>query len=275
MVLCKNCHCEIEDNKIILHERFCIQNIKFCEECKEGILKDEYEEHCLSHKNKEKEQEKEKKEEKGQEKEQNKEQEKDKKEDLSNELSNLQLSKEASDKIMKKVLSSKIGCQFCGQLFGYEELEDHEVKCDSRIIVCSLCKSSMANKDLEAHIFSVHGNLIENSERNDLCLDRMTSEEQIQYAINLSKQEMIKNNQIDNQKEKINVKEYTNKKEELNINKKTSSEDNTNLNLLPKNNSYKFDYDEIDNEYEREIYEEEMKNFGEDEDNKDNNNNNN
>ena len=50
MVLCPNCHCEIDDSKIFLHERFCVQNIKYCELCQEGIIIEEYEEHCQNHK---------------------------------------------------------------------------------------------------------------------------------------------------------------------------------------------------------------------------------
>ena len=51
MVFCTNCHCDIEDSKMFLHQRFCIQNIKYCEECKEGIIIEEFEEHCKNHKN--------------------------------------------------------------------------------------------------------------------------------------------------------------------------------------------------------------------------------
>ena len=48
-----NCHTNIEDSKVVLHERFCLQNITYCEKCKEGIIKEVYEEHCLEHENSE------------------------------------------------------------------------------------------------------------------------------------------------------------------------------------------------------------------------------
>ena len=50
MVKCSNCHCDIDQSKMFLHERFCFQNIKYCEICQEGIIKEEFEEHCENHK---------------------------------------------------------------------------------------------------------------------------------------------------------------------------------------------------------------------------------
>jgi len=49
MVFCSNCQSEIEDNKMILHERFCKMNIKYCFQCKEKIPIEEYEEHIKNH----------------------------------------------------------------------------------------------------------------------------------------------------------------------------------------------------------------------------------
>ena len=50
MVFCSNCHCDIDESKFFLHHRFCVQNIKYCEQCEEGIVIEEYEEHCKNHK---------------------------------------------------------------------------------------------------------------------------------------------------------------------------------------------------------------------------------
>ena len=52
MVKCPNCRAEIDDSKMFLHERFCFQNIKYCEKCKEGIIKEEFDEHLEKHKSK-------------------------------------------------------------------------------------------------------------------------------------------------------------------------------------------------------------------------------
>ena len=44
MVLCTNCHIDIDESKIILHQRFCFQNIKYCDKCKEGFPIEEFDE---------------------------------------------------------------------------------------------------------------------------------------------------------------------------------------------------------------------------------------
>ena len=49
MVKCSNCQCDIEESKMMLHERFCIQNIKYCNICQVAIIKEEYDEHCENH----------------------------------------------------------------------------------------------------------------------------------------------------------------------------------------------------------------------------------
>ena len=49
MPKCSNCQCDIEESKIFLHERFCKENIKYCELCKEAIIKEEFEDHLLEH----------------------------------------------------------------------------------------------------------------------------------------------------------------------------------------------------------------------------------
>ena len=49
MVICSNCHIEIDDAKIVLHERFCIQNIKYCATCQEGFPIEEFDEHLAGH----------------------------------------------------------------------------------------------------------------------------------------------------------------------------------------------------------------------------------
>ena len=49
MQKCSNCHIELEGIKLINHEKYCIQNIKYCDKCKQAIPKDEFEEHLSGH----------------------------------------------------------------------------------------------------------------------------------------------------------------------------------------------------------------------------------
>ena len=241
MVKCSNCHCEIEDSKIILHERFCIQNIKYCDICKEAIIKEEYDEHCLNH---------------------NKNSLEMKKEDSE---------EDRNSRSLQRVMSSKVACEFCGLFLGYSELEEHEEMCGARSTNCKICGKNLIFKNLENHIQSVHGinnsiykeydpelnnnfepknnlnqknsNLIENKNLNELDLSKMTSEEQIQYALALSAQQYNSNLNKDNNSNKNSGKS----KEMKDTAKKSSSG---------------IDYDEIEDEYERQMYEEKMKNFG-------------
>ena len=227
MVICSNCHCEIEDAKMILHERFCIQNIKYCELCKEAIVKEEYEEHCLEHNDPLKV----------------------KKEDSQ---------EEKDSRSLQRVMSSKVACQYCGYFCGYTELEEHEEMCGARTTNCKICQQNCLYKNLEKHLLSAHGitndaykeydsGLNNNFQPNKNVgqqkqnfkgnltedqLRRMTSDEQIQYVLAVSKQENNSNNK--------------------------NNKGNSNSKDMP---SSGINYDEIENEYERQMYEDEMKNY--------------
>jgi len=48
-VKCKNCHQEISESKIFLHEGFCLRNNKLCPECDKIFLIKEFEEHIKTH----------------------------------------------------------------------------------------------------------------------------------------------------------------------------------------------------------------------------------
>ena len=48
-IKCKNCHQNILESKIFLHEGFCLRNNKLCPECDKVFLIQEYEEHLKSH----------------------------------------------------------------------------------------------------------------------------------------------------------------------------------------------------------------------------------
>ena len=239
MVKCSNCHCEIEDSKMILHERFCKQNIKYCDICKEGVIKEEYEEHCLSHN----------------------------KDNNQNEVKELDPEEERNNRSLQRVMSSKVACDYCGLFLGFTELEEHEEMCGARSTKCKICGYNTLFKNLKDHLISVHGidenvykeydSGINNNNSNNVDLNknvskpninynnpkcelseadlqRMTSEEQIEYALALSQKNKNNNNLNNNNNNKVDI---------------------------PKKSSSGIDYDEIDNEYERQMYEEEMRNF--------------
>ena len=194
MVKCNNCKCEIEEYKKFLHERLCSQNIKYCDICKEGIIKEEYEEHCLEHNNKKEEEIK------------------------------INTEEEKNSLSLKKVQSSKIGCQYCGFFLSFDELTEHEEICGSRTTECKICKKFVVIKNFENHILIEHGfdkeiydeyivdnnneyivddnndlnnNFDKNKNPNDLwlkeelslnSLSKMTSDQQLAYALSLSMQ---------------------------------------------------------------------------------------
>ena len=223
MVKCSNCRAEIDDSKIFLHERFCFQNIKYCEKWKEGIVKEEFDEHLEKHKSKEIPE------------------------------NNNSSEKERNDITLKRVESSKIGCPYCGFLLSYSEYEEHLEMCGARTTKCKMCGKSLLYKNLDAHIKSEHnlendvykqldsGSInnfdsykIQKPNLNELDLKNMSSSEQLAYAISLSEQQQFNENK---------TKEINSKPTDL------------------KKKSTSFDLDALDNEYERQMYEEEMKNL--------------
>ena len=251
MVLCSNCHCDIDESKMFLHQRFCIQNIKYCEQCQVGVIIEEYEEHLQSHNN-------------------------------NNSSNSQKLSKDESNELtLKRVQSSKIGCQYCGFLCGFGDIEEHEAMCGARSTNCKQCGKRLLIKDLKPHIEKEHklnmenyqnmdsksfdsSNLINNNSNNNynsglygnlanLDLKRMTTDEEIAYALALSEED-----------ERRRQEKEKKEKEKNKNNPKVSDNFQKNNNLdMKKKPSEKIDYDELDYEYEKEMYEEEMKNFDE------------
>ena len=252
MVLCPNCHCDIDESKMFLHQRFCIQNIKYCEQCQVGVIIDEFEEHLQSH---------------------------------NNNNNSQKLSKDKSDELtLKRVESSKIGCQYCGFLCGFSDLEEHESFCGARSTNCKQCGKRLLIKELKQHLeiqhklnlesyqnlqsksFDSNNNLNNKSNNNssslygnlaNLDLKRMTTDEEIAYALALSEEDELK------RQEKLK-KEREQEKEKNKYNPKVSDNFQKNNNLdVKKKPSEKIDYDELEYEYEKEMYEEELKNFEE------------
>lgn len=263
MPKCSNCHCDIEDSKMVLHERFCLQNITYCEICKEGIIKDEYEEHCLEHENSGAKDEK---------------------------------PQEEKDKLsLKRVESTKIQCQFCGLFLSFGEVTEHEDMCGSRTTKCKLCGERTIFKNLENHAFAEHGltlalykecdslvlsdglsslNLNDNkpndynynkSNSNDLSLNNLTSSEQIAYAIAISEQEQAlyqnKNAEKGSKSKEKDIKKEVGKEVKKGDAKDDKKEKVDNVLNLPKKNSSKIDYDEIEYEYQKQMYEDEIRNM--------------
>ena len=236
MVLCTNCHCDIEESKMFLHQRFCIQNIKYCEQCKEGIIIEEYEEHCKNH---------------------------------NQTIDEKAPSKEIKDSLtLTRVESSKIGCEYCGYFCSYKDLEEHEAMCGARTTNCKKCGKNLLIKNLKEHIEKEHNLKMDNYKEmvsgsinfdnnkdnssafygnfENFGFKRMTTDEEIAYALQLSEEEEQRR-----QQEQKNTN--NNKNNSSNIYKKNFS--------LKKEKSEKIDYDEMEYEYEKQLYEEEMNNF--------------
>ena len=121
MPKCKNCHIDLDGIRLINHEKYCIQNIKYCEKCQQAIPKDEFEEH------------------------------------LSNHLSRIQ-SKEIKNEEKKeennliKEESAKLQCEFCEQLLSLDLVEEHEKMCGSRTDNCINCGKLIRKKDMKNHL---------------------------------------------------------------------------------------------------------------------------
>ena len=135
MPICSNCHIEIEPSKIVLHERFCSQNMKYCSTCKEAFPKEEFEEHLANH--------------------------------LSRKPS--QLSQEEKNiETLKRCYSSKVACEFCGLFLNYNDLVEHEEMCGARTTQCGICKKNMLYRDLKNHMKTKHNIVANNNMTSEL-----------------------------------------------------------------------------------------------------------
>ena len=135
MPVCSNCFIEIEPSKIVLHERFCSQNMKYCSTCKEAFPKEEFEEHLANH--------------------------------LSRKPS--QLSQEEKNiETLKRCYSSKVACEFCGLFLNYNDLVEHEEMCGARTTQCGICKKNMLYRDLKNHMKTKHNIVANNNMTSEL-----------------------------------------------------------------------------------------------------------
>ena len=123
MPKCSNCHIDIDPLKMVLHERFCLQNMKYCSTCKEAFPKEEFEEHLQNH--------------------------------LSRKPSQLS-QEEKNNETLKRCESSKVACEYCGLFLNYNDLIDHEDMCGARTTQCGICKEKMLYKNLKNHMKLKH-----------------------------------------------------------------------------------------------------------------------
>ena len=155
------------------------------------------------------------------------------------------------------------------------EIEEHEKMCGARSTKCKICNKNMTYIQLKNHLKEFHNlnkyeydnlqisnknsyNLFNeklNGNLNDVDLAKMSSDEQLAYAISLSQnQDIIKNNLG-------NLKNEDSK----NIDKKTENEkiNKTDDNVLRKqtDDSLDINFDDVENEMEKYYYEEEAKEY--------------
>ena len=221
MPKCSNCHIELDGIKLSIHEKYCIENMKYCETCKQAIPKEEFEEHLNGHLSRQ--QSKEIKNE-------------EKKED--------QIEKE-KDQFLHKMSSEKISCQYCGDFKSLDLLKEHEEMCGARTENCIYCNKLITRKNMKKHLEDCQK---QNKNNNDLQhltssdLYKLDEDEQIARAMQESLNDIPKNNNNLN-----NNKDYSN-----NYYYKQSI-DNNNLNYQKSLNSLQSG--EIDYEYEKQMEE--------------------
>ena len=57
---------------------------------------------------------------------------------------------------LKKLESSKIGCQYCGLMLSFSEYLEHEEACGSRTQECPDCQNLIMTKDFVDHVYAFH-----------------------------------------------------------------------------------------------------------------------
>ena len=130
MKTCPNCHIELDNMKLLIHERYCRENIKYCAQCKEAIPKEEFEEHINNHLSRKNTKE-------------------IKKEDNKEEKNNKE---EIKKEVIKREESERIECQYCGELMSYKLLDEHEEICGSRTDDCDICGKIVLKRKMKNHL---------------------------------------------------------------------------------------------------------------------------
>ena len=187
-IKCKNCHQNISESKMFLHEGFCLKNNKLCPECNKVFLIKEFEEHFKTHNIK-----------------------KEKPHPISEHRKNCHHDKKTNKKEEKKTqikLDDNLGlhqCIYCTNMF--EDLQKHLEECEIK-------------KMIEKENAQYYSNL-EARKKLDYDLAQKLSKEKI---MDISKDEQIAKELQNNMKPLIDI----NKDEEmaLNLQKQFQMENN-------------------------------------------------
>ena len=193
-------------------------------------------------------------------------------------------------------MSSKIDCEYCGNSLSIDEIEDHEIMCSSRSTQCKICQQEMIIMDLREHLKAFHGidkhtyaenipniDILNNQLKNrfppklsDLDLKDLSSSQQLEYALKLSKKEAEKYNYPAQEEKKEtengsqpDLSKLTEKQQiayaiaQSAIEAKEAENKNKKIDEYKDNlqNSISIDFDEVSNEMEKYLYEEEMNNY--------------
>lgn len=236
-VECSNCHEQICSTKILLHERMCKFNVKYCNECKEVFEIDEYDDHVKTH-----------------------ELNKNRQEFTPEEMS---LKKKKSIDMIKRLESKHIDCRYCGLNLSLDNILSHEEQCGARTKECNHCHQLLLFKNYKSHLESKHNITLDNNNneipmKKDENLDNkpyipsnnniIDEDEDMRRAIAASLEENS------NRLVKTNSQIQREEEDELSRAIAESLKDNQCENNQKDNNYDDYDYDEM-------IYEEEYNNY--------------
>ena len=250
MVLCQNCRKNIDQSKYFLHERYCKLNVKYCADCKEVVVIEEFDEHVLNHK--------------------------------SNFLSKKRSGENSKDNddlsYKKSEVSFKVECQYCQIRLNIDIIAEHEEMCGARTINCGICNKKYLLKKLKRHLQKRHKinddqiyrkrldsfNKEDDNNTKSKNFEKINTGETSGDLNQLSSAE-IKNMTEDEQlaralalSEKENNLPYGSQNN--NKNSKSNSSENSNQ---TQNKEDEIDLNDVDEIYARQLYEEEMKMYEE------------
>lgn len=114
---------EIPKEKLLFHERYCIENITLCPKCGEAIVKEEFADH-----------------------------EKEFHTAVKCDFCSKLFEREFLSKHRKKCLKRQEVCVYCDLTLAIEDLHEHEEACGSKTEECLYCFSLVPIKDLELHV---------------------------------------------------------------------------------------------------------------------------
>lgn len=153
---CLNCDKEISAKKMVLHERYCKENIVKCSICHEAVQKEEIEEH--------------------------------------NEENHVKTACDQCGKLIEKSLQSThrlkcskqlLQCEYCQLSLEKDELHDHEYICGSKTEECCLCHEMVPKMEYDLHIqFKCIGTVVDCSKEE--TIDALLLDSVIKKGIKVS-----------------------------------------------------------------------------------------